>query len=62
LWIWTNQQAISYPVIKKHPAYGAGCFLESYFFLGLPQQSLNFLPEPQEHLSVGLGVILFTSF
>jgi hypothetical protein len=37
-------------------------FFENYFFFGLPQQSLYSLPEPQGHLSTGLGVILFTSF
>jgi hypothetical protein len=46
---------------QKSPPPVAGGFFENYFFFGLPQQSLYGLPEPQGHLSAGLGVILFTS-
>jgi hypothetical protein len=44
----------------KKPRQARG-FFDNYFFFGLPQQSLYSLPEPQGHLSVGLGVIFFTS-
>lgn len=55
-----NGQSVSNQ--QKSPPPYAGGFFETYFFFGLPQHSLNCLPEPHGHLSVGLGAIFFTSF